>query len=265
VLTGTESREQLYVALTRGREANHLHLAGTPDEADPAHPLLRPASAGHEPDPLQLLTDVLGRSDQRPSAISTLLEEAAPGRRLQAAVDRYLDAHALAYPSPLPGGGDTGGPLPWLPPPPDPDRADRHGAELAEYLQQRADLIHALAATVTADQLPDTGWATVLRAGDPDLARRLAVWRAATGATDHQHPLGPATSSTPEVRAQFRARLQPHLTAYQLSDHPSRHDQGATGPNRDGSRNRLRHSVREQENLAALHRHLSPIGPTRCL
>jgi conjugative relaxase-like TrwC/TraI family protein len=30
VLTGTESREQLYVALTRGRHANHLHLAGAP-------------------------------------------------------------------------------------------------------------------------------------------------------------------------------------------------------------------------------------------
>jgi hypothetical protein len=221
VLTGTESREQLYVALTRGRQANHLHLAGTPaDDEDPAHPVLRPASASGDPDPLQLLTDVLGRSEQRPSATSTLLEDATPGRRLQVTVDRYLDAHALAAGTPLPPGSrDAGGPLPWLPPPPDPDRADPGGAELAEYLQQRADLIHALGGAITAAHLPDTDWATALRDADPDLARRLAVWRAATGAADHPHPLGPAPSSTPEFRARLHAELQSHLPAGQLSHH----------------------------------------------
>ncbi|MGZ4506698.1 MAG: MobF family relaxase [Blastococcus sp.] len=248
VLTGRESREQLYVALTRGRQANHLHLAGTPaDLEDPAHPVLRPASDSNDPDPQQLLTDVLGRSDQRPSATSTLLEDADPGRRLQAAIDRYLDAHTLAAGTPLPPGTrDTGGPLPWLPPPPDPDRADPRDAELAEYLQQRADLINALGATITADHLPDTDWVAALRAADPDLARRLAVWRAATGAADHPHPLGPASTSTPEFRARLHAELQPHLPAGQLSHHDRWDDhEAATGP------------VPEHERLAA-HRHRQP-------
>lgn len=273
VLTGTESREQLYVALTRGRHSNHLHLASpAADEEDPAHPVLRPASASHESNPLELLTTVLGRSDQRPSATTTQLEDADPGRRLQNAVDRYLDAHTLAAgcSSPPPGPEDTGGPLPWLPPPPDPSYA--HGTELAEYVQQRADLIHALAAIITADQLPDTDWADVLRAGDPDLARRLAIWRAATGATDHPHPLGPVTTTTPEVRARLRTQLQPHLTADELSDqnrwqdHAAStdtnydHDSGETywwrtGLNSPDGRDRGHHSRREQQKLAARHRH----------
>ena len=247
VLTGSESREQLYVALTRGRQANHLHLAGTLGHEDPAHPVLRLASTGLEPDPRELLTTVLGRSDERPSATSTLLEDAEPGRRLQAAVDRYLDAHALASATTQrAGAGDAGGPLPWLPPPPDPDPGDPRGAELAEYLQQRADLIHALAGTITADHLPDTDWATALRAADSDLARRLAVWRAATGSADHPHPLGSASTSTPEFRARLHAELHPHLIADQLSHHDRWDDhEAATG------------LVRQHERLAAL-RHRQP-------
>jgi hypothetical protein len=271
VLTGTESREQLYVALTRGRDANHLHLSPTPtDDEELAHPVLRAASSSRGQDPFQLLTTVLGRSDQRPSATSAVFEDADPARRLQAAVERYLDAHTLAAGgSPPPGAGDTGGPLPWLPP--DAGESDPRAAELAEYLQQRADLIHALAATITADQLPDTAWATVLRESDPDLARRLAVWRAASGAGDDPRPLGPVATPTPEVRDRLRAELQPHLTADELSDENSRNGQEAatahhydsgeahwweTGTRSpDGSRDRLRHSMREQQKLASLHRH----------
>jgi hypothetical protein len=198
---------------------------------------------------------VLGRSDQRPSATSTLLEEADQSQRLRTAIDRYLDAHTLATATPPPlGSRDTGGPLPWLPPPPDPDPADPRTAELAGYLQQRADLIHALAATITADQLPDTPWATVLRTGEPDLARRLAVWRAATGATAHHHPLGPVRLATPEARDQWRAQLLPHLTAHQLADPDDRHGPGATGTDPHGKRHLLRNPTWNQENQAALHR-----------
>jgi hypothetical protein len=228
------------------------------DDEDPAHPLLtRAAREDDRAVPLELLTEVLGRSDQRPSATSTLLEEADPGRRLRVAIDRYLDAHTFASATPPPRAArDTGGPLPWLPPPPVPNRADPRAVELADHLHQRADLIHALAATITADQLPDTGWATVLRAADPDLARRLAVWRATTGATAHHHPLGPVRLSTPEARDQWRAQLLPHLAAYQLSDPDSRHGQrAATGPDAYGRRHLLRHSMGQQENSAALRRH----------
>jgi hypothetical protein len=122
----------------------------------------------------------------------------------------YLDAHTL-HATRAPdacGTGATGGPLPWLPAPPDPD-----SGELAEYVQQRAELVHALVGSITGEHLPATGWANQLRAADPDLARRLAVWRAATGITDHPHPLGPDASPTPAVRAQLAEQLPPHITA----------------------------------------------------
>jgi conjugative relaxase-like TrwC/TraI family protein len=208
VLTGTESREQLYVALSRGRTANHLHLIPGPvDDQDPAHPALTSALGAGPMDPLELLTAVLGRTDQRPSATSTLSDAADTGRQLHTAVERYLDAHALAVgQSPrLTEEPASGGPLPWLPPPPSDD------GELAEYVQQRADLVHGLAATITADHLPDTPWAGQLREAAPDLARRLAVWRAATGVADHPHPVGPRDSATPEVRARLKERLANHL------------------------------------------------------
>ncbi|WP_138731654.1 MobF family relaxase [Modestobacter excelsi] len=219
VLTGTETREQLYVALSRGRTANHLHLSPGPvDDQDLAHSALTPARPASERsvDPLELLRTVLGRTGPRPSATSTLTAAADPGRQLHAAVERYLDAHALAgvY-SPRPGEQATSeGPLPWLPPPPEPDSTAPDRDELADYVQQRADLVHALAATITADHLPDTAWADQLREADPDLARRLAVWRAATGAADHPDPVGPRDSPTPEVRAQLKI-----LVAAQLFDH----------------------------------------------
>ncbi|SDY58807.1 hypothetical protein SAMN05661080_03946 [Modestobacter sp. DSM 44400] len=125
-------------------------------------------------------------------------------------MERYLDAHALTEARlPHPDRAVTGGPLPWLPPPPPDD------GELADYVQQRADLVHTLATTITANHLPDTAWADQLRqAAPPDLARRLAVWRAATGAADHPHPVGPHTSPTPEVRSQWQT-----LLATDLPDH----------------------------------------------
>jgi hypothetical protein len=228
VLTGTESREQLYVALSRGRSTNHLHLSPGPiDDQDPAHPDLTPARRGSDgpADPLELLRTVLARTDQRLSATSTLIVAADRARQLHAAVERYLDAHALAE-TPRSLGTEkatSGGPLHWLPPPPADD------GKLAEYVQQRADLVHALAATITADHLPDTAWADQLRGADPDLARRLAVWRAATGATDHPHPVGPQASPTPAVRAELQELLAAHLPEpdddavdRSLDDRPSR-------------------------------------------
>jgi conjugative relaxase-like TrwC/TraI family protein len=216
LLTGTESREQLYVALSRGRTANHLHLSASPvDDQDPAHPALtRTEGAATRPlDSLELLSAVLGRTDQRPSATSTLTAAADTGRQLHAAVDRYLDAHALAESqgSRLNEHAASGGPLPWLPLPPEPDPEAPDRGELAEYVQQRADLVHALAAAITADHLPDTSWADRLRQSDPDLARRLAVWRAATGVADHLHPLGSRNSPAPEVRTQLQVLLAHHL------------------------------------------------------
>lgn len=216
VLTGGETREQLYVALTRGRHANHLHLAPTAVDGagsgDRAHPALTPAASRHD-DPAHVLEQILARSDTRPSATSALAEAGDPARRLHAAVQRYLDATRLsgaAGPA-ADRRPATGGPLPWLPPPPDPRPTAGDPGRLAEYLQQRADIVHTLAAAITADDLPDTTWAHQLRGLDPDLAREIAVWRVAAGITDRQQPLGPATSSTPDMRERLRRRIEPHL------------------------------------------------------
>jgi hypothetical protein len=159
---------------------------------------------------------VLGRTDQQASATSTLTAATDPGRQLHAAVERYLDAYALAESTGLRSRvqAASGGPLPWLPPPPGVEQTTLDSEQLADYLQQRADLVHTLAATITADHLPDTAWADHLRQADPHLARRLAVWRAATGVTDHPDPVGSPDTPTPEMRA----HLQP-LVATHLLDH----------------------------------------------
>jgi hypothetical protein len=208
-LTGTESHEQLYVALSRGRTANHLHLSPGPvDDQDPAHPVLNVGRrvSDTSADPLELLRTVLGRTDHQPSATSTLTAAGDPGQQLHTAVERYLDAHTLAEARvPRLEQANTGGPLPWLPPPPQDD------SELAEYVQQRADLVHALSATITADHLPGTTWADQLRETNPDLARQLAVWRAATGNADHPDPLGSHDSPAPELRADLRTLHPIHL------------------------------------------------------
>ncbi|WP_175484300.1 MobF family relaxase, partial [Modestobacter sp. DSM 44400] len=108
LVTGTETREQLYVALSRGRSANHLHLTPSPiDDDDAAHPALNPARPNSDTsaDRPELLRTVLARTDQQASATSTLTDTTDPGRQLHVAVERYLDAHALAEGhDPRPGG-----------------------------------------------------------------------------------------------------------------------------------------------------------------
>jgi len=215
LLTGTETREQLYVALSRGRTGNHLYVTpGPTEDRDSAHPTLTPAQRdGSGPaDPPEVLQAVLDRTDQNPSATSTLAAAADPGRRLHTAVQRYLDALAQVQQVRPGKRAAGGGPLPWLPPPPSDD------GELAEYVQHRADLVHALAATITADHLPDTPWAQQLRQSDTDLARRLAVWRAATDVADHPSPIGPPETPTPEQRNKLRALIAPHLPGHDALD-----------------------------------------------
>ena len=87
-------------------------------------------------------------------------------------------------------------------------------------MQRRADLVHALAAGITADHLPATAWADQLRRADPDLGSRLAVWRAATGLADHPQPLGSTASPEPPGRAQLADQLRPHIDAPPPSPHP---------------------------------------------
>ena len=92
VLTGRESRQLLYVALARGRHANHLYLdvsiAG--DEAVAYAEAQRPSTA------VEVLTRVVERDDSAVSANSANREERHPVPLLGKACAEYLDALGVA-------------------------------------------------------------------------------------------------------------------------------------------------------------------------
>ena len=88
LLTGHESRQQLYTMLTRGRTANHLYLQVVGD-GDP-HSIIRPDTVSPRT-PTETLQQILAR-DEAPVSASTLLRELNnPAARLFQAVQRYTD------------------------------------------------------------------------------------------------------------------------------------------------------------------------------
>jgi hypothetical protein len=94
LLTGQESRPQLYTMLTRGRHANHLYLQVVGD-GDP-HSLIRPETVA-PPTPTETLQQILARDDAPISASSQLRQLNDPAARLLDAVQRYTDGlHAAA-------------------------------------------------------------------------------------------------------------------------------------------------------------------------
>jgi hypothetical protein len=93
LLTGQESRQQLYTMLTRGRHANHLYLQVVGD-GDP-HTLIRPDTISPRT-PTETLEQVLAR-DEAPVSATTLLRELSnPAARLHEAVQRYTDGLQVA-------------------------------------------------------------------------------------------------------------------------------------------------------------------------
>jgi hypothetical protein len=93
LLTGQESRQQLYTMLTRGRHANHLYMQVVGD-GDP-HTVIRPDTIA-PPTPTETLQQILGR-DEAPVSASTLLREVSdPAARLFQAVQRYTDGLHVA-------------------------------------------------------------------------------------------------------------------------------------------------------------------------
>ncbi len=89
VATGQESRQLLYVALTRGRDGNHVYLV-TASDGDPHTVLDRDSLL--PPTAVDILARILDRDDAHASATSTRRELTAPTGRLGDAVDRYHDA-----------------------------------------------------------------------------------------------------------------------------------------------------------------------------
>ena len=93
LLTGQESRQQLYTMLTRGRHANHLYLQVVGD-GDP-HTLIRPDTISPRT-PTETLQQILAR-DEAPVSASTVLRELNnPAARLFQAVQRYTDGLHVA-------------------------------------------------------------------------------------------------------------------------------------------------------------------------
>ena len=93
LVTGQESRQQLYTMLTRGRHANHLYLQVVGD-GDP-HTLIRPDTISPRT-PTETLQQILAR-DEAPVSASTVLRELNnPAARLFQAVQRYTDGLHVA-------------------------------------------------------------------------------------------------------------------------------------------------------------------------
>jgi conjugative relaxase-like TrwC/TraI family protein len=93
VVTGEESRQQLYTMLTRGRSANHIYLSVVGD-GDP-HTVIQPNNV-HLRTATELLEQILARDASPQSATTLQREQQDPAARLGAATARYLDALQLA-------------------------------------------------------------------------------------------------------------------------------------------------------------------------
>jgi conjugative relaxase-like TrwC/TraI family protein len=93
LVTGQESRQQLYTMLTRGRATNHLYVQVVGD-GDP-HTVIRPETVAPRT-PTETLQRILAR-DEAPTSASTLIRELSdPTARLFAAVQRYTDGLQVA-------------------------------------------------------------------------------------------------------------------------------------------------------------------------
>lgn len=102
VATGEETRQTLYVGISRGRQANHIYLA-TGFDGDP-HSLIDP-KALRPPTAIDVLTKILRRDGSDRSATTTQREAAAYTTQLHEAVVRYHDSLGFAAEEVL--GGDV--------------------------------------------------------------------------------------------------------------------------------------------------------------
>jgi DNA primase catalytic core len=93
LVTGEESRQQLYTMLTRGRIGNHAYLQVVGD-GDP-HSLIRPETV-HPLTPTGVLEQILARDEMARSATTLRRDQQEPVVRLAEAAARYVDALHLA-------------------------------------------------------------------------------------------------------------------------------------------------------------------------
>ncbi|WP_280479063.1 MobF family relaxase [Nocardia asiatica] len=92
-LTGGESRQQLYVAMTRGVHANHAYIPTALDGSEGSfwsEPAVFPRTA------VEGMTRILGRDGAQKSAHTHLRDALDPHNRIGRALDIYLDAIGFA-------------------------------------------------------------------------------------------------------------------------------------------------------------------------
>jgi conjugative relaxase-like TrwC/TraI family protein len=173
VISGSECREQLYVAMTRGRHANPVHVVmpGATDEHAPLHrDSLVPPTAD------DLLRRALDREQAAGSATTEARKVTNPTRQLHDAAERYLDSvAAVGSVSDAPARGPA--PLPWLPPVPAADDAGN------AYFDARAAQIRELAHAITRQVLARSSRSTALSMTDEHLLTHLTLWDATHGET----------------------------------------------------------------------------------
>jgi hypothetical protein len=166
LLTGQESRQQLYTMLTRGRTANHLYLQVVGD-GDP-HTLIRPDTISPRT-PIETLQQILAR-DGAPVSASTLLREFNdPAARLFQAVQRYTDGLHVAAEQLL--GPQTVAEL---------DQADRYVPGLTVEPAWSTLRAHLLALAAETGQHPLRHMLTAARGRDLETAADMAAvlyWR----------------------------------------------------------------------------------------
>ncbi len=170
VLTGDETRETLYVGVSRGRLANHMYVAA--DAPGDPHAALGP-DVINPSTTVEVLEGIIATEGAQRSATTQRRLDADPIARLRDAAIRYRSAvESVGSPSAT---GDA--PLPWLPALP--AVGDR---TWAAYLSRRHQQVRDLAAGLpVADALPDTPWVAALQARDAALAHQLALWRVTNG------------------------------------------------------------------------------------
>jgi hypothetical protein len=234
LLTGQESRQQLYTMLTRGRHANHLYLQVIGD-GDP-HTLIRPETVV-PPTPTETLQQILGR-DEAPVSASTMLRQLNdPAARLFQAVERYTDGIHLAAEQLV--GSRILAEL---------DRVDKYIPGLvADLACQIRDL-----ATRARDQ---PVWARPGSHPSTALIGEIAVWRAARG-IDPQDPR-PTGGHQPEAAADLWKQHLDRDVARAIEPHNSNVDQ------RQPPRKALNHGYDDIQRPYQTPRPKAPSSPGR--
>ncbi len=190
LLTGQESRQQLYTMLTRGRHANHLYLQVVGD-GDP-HTLTRPDTISPRT-PTETLQQILTR-DETPVSASTLLRELNnPAARLFQAVQRYTDGLHVAAEQLL--GPQTVAEL---------DQADRYIPGLTDEPAWPTLRAHLLALAAETEQHPFLHLLTAASGRDLSTAGDMAAilyWRLPELAHTNPGPLPWLSGIPPTLHA----------------------------------------------------------------